>query len=226
MGDADVVGDLRRLIVFDLDGTLIDSRRDLSDAANALIVELGGQPLSEERIGEMVGEGARVLVQRALAAAGIGDVAGALTRFLALYDQRLLNHTRLYPGIADVLQHAHARARAAILTNKPLAPTLRILEGLGVRRLFDEVIGGDGPHPRKPDPAGLLALIDAAGATRAATLMVGDSPIDLQTAERAGVSCCLVAYGFGFRQIPPGSSGLTVVRTPEELLTVIDRFAA
>jgi phosphoglycolate phosphatase len=191
------VGDVRRLIAFDLDGTLVDSRRDLADSANALIVELGGRPLSEEQIGGMVGEGARLLVQRALAAAGIGDVSGALERFLTLYDQRLLNHTRLYPGMADVVRAAHTHARLAVLTNKPVAPSGRILEALGVGGLFAEVIGGDGDYPRKPDPAALLALIERAGASRATTLLVGDSVIDYETAQRAGVRCCIVTYGFG-----------------------------
>jgi phosphoglycolate phosphatase-like HAD superfamily hydrolase len=89
------------LIAFDLDGTLIDSRRDLADAANALIAELGGEPLSEDAIGSMVGEGAAVLVRRALRAARVLEPPDAVARFLALYDTRLLNHTRLYDGVID-----------------------------------------------------------------------------------------------------------------------------
>ena len=190
----------RRLIAFDLDGTLIESRRDLADSANELIAELGGSPLSVEAVASMVGEGARVLVGRALVAAGLPDPPGALPRFLEIYDQRLLNHTHLYDGIAEMLRAARTHGRVVVLTNKPIRPSERILEGLGVRDLFDEVIGGDSPLGRKPDPASLLDLMQRAGAAPADTLMVGDSGIDLETARRASARCCAVTYGFGFRR--------------------------
>ena len=190
----------RRLIAFDLDGTLIESRRDLADSANALIVERGGQPLSVEAIAGMVGEGARVLVQRALTAAGVADLEGALERFLRIYDTRLLSHTFLYDGITDALLRAGQIGYVALLTNKPLAHTDKILNGLAVREMFEAVIGGDGPYPRKPDPAALRVLMERAGAAPAHTLLVGDSGIDLQTARNAGIRCCIVSYGFGFRR--------------------------
>jgi phosphoglycolate phosphatase len=202
VGNAILVGDLRTLIAFDLDGTLIDSRRDLADAANALIVELGGAPLTEEAIGRMVGEGAALLVRRALDAAGVGDPPGGVARFLELYDARLLNHTRLYDGIADVVATARRYGRVVVLTNKPIQPSERILSALGVRDLFDELVGGDSPHPRKPDPEALLALMARAGASAERTLLVGDSAIDLETAQRAGCRCCLAAFGFGYRTLP------------------------
>jgi phosphoglycolate phosphatase len=192
------VGNLQRLIAFDLDGTLIDSRRDLADAANDLVVRLGGSPLPVDAIAAMVGEGATLLVRRALTAAGLPEPPDAVAQFLEFYDARLLDHTRLYPGVEDVIRLAREHARVVLLTNKPKAPTERILDGLNVRALFDDVVGGDGPLPRKPDPAALLALADAAGAQPASTLMVGDSPIDYQTATNAAARCCLVSFGFGF----------------------------
>lgn len=191
------MGHLQRLIAFDLDGTVVDSRRDLADSANDLITERGGAPLSEDAIARMVGEGAALLVRRALTAAHITDIGGALARFLEIYDTRLLNHTRVYEGMDDAVRLARTFGRVAILTNKPLAPTERILEGLGLRELFDDVTGGDGPLGRKPDPASLQELMRAAGATAATTLLVGDSAIDHETAVRAGVRCCLVSFGFG-----------------------------
>ena len=228
MGDADVVGHVRRLIAFDLDGTLIDSRRDLADSANELIESMGGRPHSEEAIGRMVGEGARVLVERALTRAGLEVTPGALPRFLEIYDRRLLNHTAPYDGTLDVLRHARPHARLAVLTNKPRRPSEQILEALGMRDLFDEVVGGDGPLPRKPDPAALHALMDAAGASAGTTLMVGDSAIDHETAQRAAVRCCLTAYGYGYETFP--AERLTgdewIVRSPAELREVIDRFLA
>ena len=186
-----------RLIVFDLDGTVIDSRRDLADSANQLIGELGGTPLSEDAVGLMIGEGAALLVTRALDAAGLGARPGALTRFLDIYDTRMLRHTVAYEGIRDALVAARACARVAILTNKPARATGTILDALDLRAFIDEVVGGDGPYPRKPDPASLLALGRGAGATPRRTLLVGDSAIDLETAHRAGVRCCLATYGFG-----------------------------
>jgi phosphoglycolate phosphatase len=197
------VGDLHRLIAFDLDGTLIDSRRDLADSANALVVELGGLPLPEDAVARMVGEGASLLVRRALSAAGLEEPEDSVARFLDFYSQRLLNHTRLYPGIAELVREAREHARVVVLTNKPKQPTTQILEGLGLLDLFDEVVGGDGPLPRKPDPAALVALMDSAGADRRTTLMVGDSPIDYLTAVNANVQCCIVAFGFGFANFRP-----------------------
>ena len=197
------MGDVRTLIAFDLDGTLIDSRRDLADAVNVLIVELGGVSLSEEAIGRLVGEGATLLVRRALDAAGLGDRPAAVSRFLEIYDSHLLNHTRLYDGIADAVRAARQYGRVVVLTNKPTLPSERILSALGVRDLFDEVVGGDSPLPRKPDPAALFAMMRTAGASPDRTLLVGDSAIDLETAQRAGCRCCLAAFGFGYHNLPP-----------------------
>ena len=202
-----------RLAVFDLDGTLIDSRRDLADAANALITERGGTPLPVDGIAGMVGEGAALLVRRALRAARIerDDLDTALARFLALYHERMLVHTRLYDGTREMLESLRAHAVLAVLTNKPQGPTDAILEGLGIAPFFTHVVGGDTAHGRKPDPAGLLYLMSAAGATPRQTVMIGDSAIDLRTARAAGVRCCLVRYGFGFGSAAEELSGAEVV---------------
>ncbi len=222
------MGDLHRLIAFDLDGTLIDSRRDLADSANQLLGELGAPPLPEDAIGRMVGEGARVLVQRALAAAGLTETPGAVPRFLEIYDTRLLNHTRMYEGVADAVRLACRHARVAVLTNKPAKPSERILEALGIRDLFEDVVGGDSPLGRKPEPAALLELMTRAGATTKTTLMVGDSAIDHETARRASVRCCLTAYGYGYETFP--AERLTgeewIVRSAAELCAAIERFSA
>jgi phosphoglycolate phosphatase len=188
------------LIVFDLDGTLIDSQRDLADAANALILERGGTPLTVEEIAAMVGEGAGVLIRRVIRAAHIGDdVESALRRFLELYDERLLATTRLYDGMPETLEALASEAPLAVLTNKPQQATERILQGLGIATTFRWVIGGDSRFGRKPDPAGLRHLMAEAGAAPARTMMVGDSAIDLATARAAGTRICLARYGFGFR---------------------------
>jgi len=219
------VGHVQRLIAFDLDGTLIDSRRDLADSANELIAELGGTPQSEEAVGRMVGDGARVLVQRALAAAGLTDPGNALPRFLEIYDTRLLIHTRPYPGVETAIEAARRGARVTMLTNKPLHHTARIVEALGWTPLFDEVVGGDNPRGRKPAPDALLAMMAAAGVTAAQTLMVGDSKVDLETARHAGVRCCLVSFGYGFESVDKAPiEGETIVKDVATLVREIELF--
>lgn len=195
---------MTRLFVFDLDGTLVDSLRDLADSANDLVVSHGGRPLETTAVARMVGEGAATLVSRAFAAAGVDPPSDALSRFLAIYDERLLNHTREYESMSETLRTLSSRASLAVLTNKPLAATRRILEGLQLSTFFDgrAVIGGDGPLPRKPDPAGLQQLCERAGVAPSDAVLVGDSLVDWQTARNAGTAICLARYGFGFRQFP------------------------
>ena len=223
------MGDLHRLIAFDLDGTLVDSRRDLADSANELIVELGGTPLAEDDIARMVGEGAAMLVRRAMRAARLtsADVAVALRRFLEIYDTRLLRNTRMYPAMEDAVRFARTIGSVAVLTNKPLAPSEQILQGLGVRDLFDTVVGGDGPLGRKPDPAALLALMQTSVATPETTILVGDSAIDHETAVRANVRCCLVSFGFGYATFPTERLRAEdrVARDAGELRAVLADFA-
>jgi phosphoglycolate phosphatase len=212
------------LVVFDLDGTLIDSRRDLADAANALIIERGGAPQPVDAIAAMVGEGAAVLVRRALTAGGLdADDPAALPRFLALYDQRLLAHTHLYDGVADMLAALHPRAWLAVLTNKPQRATEDILDGLGVARFFRHVIGGDTARGRKPTPGGLLHLMSQASATAEQTLMVGDSAVDLKTARAAGTHVCLARYGFGFTTAESLLDGTEMlIDRPESLIDLVN----
>lgn len=192
-----------RLYVFDLDGTLVDSLRDLAESVNALVVELGGQPHTQEAVGRMVGDGAATLVARACAAAGIPQPPDALERFLAFYDRRVLQWTRPYPGVEALLEQLSGSATVAVLTNKPLGATREILDGLDLARFFgDRVVGGDGPLPRKPDPSGLQALMRDAGVAPSETVMVGDSLVDFQTAVALGAPACMARYGFGFSSFP------------------------
>jgi phosphoglycolate phosphatase len=209
------------LIVFDLDGTLVDSRRDLADSANALLDTYGAPPLPEPRIVQMVGDGAAQLVRRACTVAGLDPVPdGALERFLAFYDARLLNHTRPYPGTQEMLERAAAKGTLAVLTNKPLAPSRRILESLELLEFFDAVIGGDGPYPRKPDAEGLRSLV--AGRPGEAAVLVGDSRVDRETARAAGVAFCFVRYGFGGAGDPP--AGELAIDRPLDLEDILDRL--
>ena len=189
------------LVVFDLDGTLIDSRQDLADSTNAVLESLGAPPLPRDRVVMMIGEGARVLVQKALEASSLpseGDpLDDALSRFHECYRSRLLANTRPYPGVSAMLEEMSTLARLAMLTNKPLSPSRRLVDAFGWAGHFMRVIGGDGDVPRKPDPEGLRQLMNEANAGPESTLLVGDSMIDVETARNAGVAMCVAKYGIG-----------------------------
>jgi len=216
----------RRLVVFDLDGTLIDSRRDLTASANALVVERGGMPLDEDAVARMVGEGAALLVWRALTAAGLPVADADVSRFLELYGERMLDTTRPYHGMRATLEALRGEATLAVLTNKPLTPAVRLLDALDLAPLFATTIGGDGPHPRKPDPASLRALMSSYGTEPAGTVMVGDTRIDFETARAAGTHLCLARYGFGFEQFPLAALTGTeaLVDAPAEIPAAIGRL--
>jgi phosphoglycolate phosphatase len=214
------------LIAFDLDGTLIDSQLDLAESANELLASFGAGPLPVDAVVGMVGDGARVLVERVLAAARLDpEGVDALERFLAIYDRRLAIHTRFYPGLLEMLPPLSRSAALAIVTNKPERHTRELLKVFDVARAFRWVIAGDSGFPRKPDPAGLLHVVAAAGVLPARALYVGDSMVDLETARRAGVRMCVAAYGFARFK-----SGLTlegaelVAERPEDLPILVRRF--
>jgi phosphoglycolate phosphatase len=187
-----------RPVVFDLDGTLVDSRQDLATAIDRLRSELGLAPLGLARVAAMVGEGARVLVGRALAdwSSDPARLAAQLERYLVLYDEVCLDTTVLYPGIATLLEALAARRPLALLTNKPSRMTTRLLSHLGVARHFAPVVAGDTLPQRKPDPAGLQAIARALGCDVAELTLVGDSLVDLTTARAAGCDVVLVGWGF------------------------------
>jgi phosphoglycolate phosphatase len=210
-------------IAFDLDGTLIDSVGDLAASASELATALGGRPLARDEVAMMVGEGAGILVRKALGAAGLDpETPGALARFLEIYDRRLLDTTAPYVGVPEMLTLASRRARLSVLTNKPLAPSRRILDALGLLSYFETVIGGDGELGRKPDADGLRAA--ASGA--AYVMLVGDSPIDWQTASAAGCDFVWARYGFGAARFERPPATPYVIDRPADLAAVLDRVRA
>ena len=214
-----------QLAVFDLDGTLIDSRRDLADSANDMLAGYGAPPLDEHRIATMVGCGAPTLVKRVLTAAGTdAPLEEALERFLAAYNRRLTNCTRPYEGIPELLDELQSRDTSmALLTNKPLEQSVTILETFGLARYFPWVVGGDGPFPRKPAPDGMRFLMQQVSAAPDRTVLIGDSAIDLQTARNAGVRICLARYGFGFADLTTSElrGDESLVDTPAEISGVL-----
>ena len=210
-------------MVFDLDGTLVDSRRDLADSTNEMLAGYGAPALPLEVVLSLVGEGARILVQRALAASGLdANDPNALDRFREIYDRRLLVHTKPYDGITDVVSTLARDHPLAVLTNKPEAPTRRLLDAFALAPLFTWVVGGDSRFPRKPDPAALRSLIDQAAATPDRTMLVGDSMVDVETARRAGARMCVARYGFGRLRGEPGLDDVDcAIDAPRDLLSVV-----
>ena len=202
-------------LLFDLDGTLVDSQRDLATAVNRLLGEAGLAPLTLAAIAEMVGDGAGKLIARAFATWGRPDAAddeaaARLARFLAIYDEGLTLETRPYPGVLETLA-ALGRAgwTMAVCTNKPEAPSRRILAELGLEGFFAAVAGGDSFPTRKPDPGHLLAALASLGAKPAHSVMVGDSANDVTSAQQAGVTAVAVAYGYS--RVPVAELGADCV---------------
>jgi phosphoglycolate phosphatase len=196
------------LVIFDLDGTLIDSRLDLAYSVNAARGHLGFDPLQLSVIGTYVGHGAPVLIRKAMGALATEDeIAQALEYFLEHYREHALDHTRLYPGVKESLHRLYdAGKRLCILTNKPVAVSRMIVEGLSVEQLFFRIYGGNSFPAKKPDPRGVQALMSEARVRHERTIMVGDSEVDVQTAHNSGVLACGVTYGFapeGFERTPP-----------------------
>jgi phosphoglycolate phosphatase len=181
-----------RLAVLDLDGTLVDSLDDLTASVNHALATVGLPPRSRDEVHGWVGEGARLLVSRALGPRG-DLVDAALAAWRTHYEAHCLDRTRAYPGIEDVLANA-ARA-LAVHTNKPGALARKILAGLGLLPRFAAVLGGD-EAPRKPDPAGLREIMARVGAAPHETVFIGDSCIDVATARAAGVAHVGVTWGF------------------------------
>jgi phosphoglycolate phosphatase len=186
------------LLIFDLDGTLVDSRLDLANSVNAARSHMGMPPLPNERVYTYVGNGAPVLIRRALGdQATEAEVQEALEYFLEYYSEHDLDQTVLYPGVRESLDRlAEAGKQMAVLTNKPVRMSRSIVDGLGVGGHFFRVYGGNSFEFKKPNPIGVETLLAETGVPRAAALMVGDSSVDVATARNAGISCCGVTYGF------------------------------
>jgi phosphoglycolate phosphatase len=195
-----------RALIFDLDGTLIDSKLDLALSVNATLAELGHAPLPYEQIFSYVGQGAPALIARALGSdASEQDCMIGLEFFIKYYSAHKLDNTALYPGVRETLDALRGMPMA-VLTNKPVRVSRSIIQGLGVGEHFRFVYGGNSFERKKPDPMGVDAILREFGAAPAQAMVVGDSDIDVQTARNAGTWSCGVTYGFGshrLEEFPP-----------------------
>ena len=189
-----------RAILFDLDGTLIDSVPDLAAAVNATLERYGHDTVEEERVRRWVGNGARVLVRRALENAA-SDVSfdEALQTFMQTYEARMCDRTRCYEGVPETLATLRERGyRMGVVTNKPHRFVAPILEHLKIEGFFDAILGGDALPEKKPHPLPLLTMAERFGARTAECAMVGDSKNDILAAKAAGMPSVAVMYGYNY----------------------------
>ncbi len=205
------------LLIFDLDGTLIDSRLDLAQSVNATRLHMGMPPLDNERVASYVGNGAPVLIRRALGEqATEAELQEALEFFLEHYREHALDFTTVYPGVRESLARLHAAGtRLAVLTNKPVRISREILNGLGLGEYFFQVYGGNSFEFKKPNPVGVTALMAEAGVPPDGSMMVGDSSVDIRTAQNAGIRSCGVTYGLQPETLADPAPDLLVDRMEE-----------
>lgn len=220
-----------KLVIFDLDGTLIDSRLDLVHSVNAALRHIGRPELPDDVIASYVGDGAPVLIQRALGSEAVDDAAlrKGLEFFLSYYRAHKLDHTTVYPGVAEALAAIQASPssgsqnggprRLAVLTNKPVIPSRAIVEALGLGKFFVQVYGGNSFATKKPDPEGALKLLAEYGARADQAVIIGDSHTDIETGRNAGLWTVGVTYGFAPQTLGDASPDV-IVDHPEELARV------
>ncbi len=192
-----------KLVIFDLDGTLIDSRLDLVHSVNAALRHIGRPELPEDVIASYVGDGAPILIQRALGGEAVDEalVRRGLEFFLSYYREHKLDHTTVYPGVVEALAAIQNAAngfprKLAVLTNKPVIPSRAIVKALGLGQFFSQVYGGNSFSRKKPDPEGARKLLEEFGVQAQQAAMVGDSHVDVETGRNAGIATVAVTYGF------------------------------
>ena len=215
------------LLIFDLDGTLIDSAKDITISVNAMRRHLGAEPLDETLICSFVGNGASALVERALGAQATPEQRKAgLDFFLKFYRAHALEHTRLYDGVRTMLEAFHAAGHTlSVLTNKPEKISTDILAALRLAMKFARIYGGDSLPHKKPNPVGIVTLMQETGARAEQTIMIGDTSVDIQAAHNAGVGSCGVTWGFKPETLQAPKPDF-VVDTPAELVNILRQRAA
>ena len=214
-----------RVLIFDLDGTLIDSGADLAISVNATLKEMGRVPLHNDQIFGYVGQGAARLIEQALGPGTTREQCEqGLAFFLSYYRAHMLDNTVTYPGVREGLAALDGMPMA-VLTNKPVRFSRQILEGLGLASYFRYIYGGNSFESKKPNPAGMGVLLRDFGAAPKQAMLVGDSEVDVQTARNAGTWCCCVTYGLGADQLAKTPPDL-LVSSLTELAAHLDQQAA
>jgi phosphoglycolate phosphatase len=197
---------VRPVLIFDLDGTLVDSKKDLTASVNYIRNRFDLPELTEEEIAGFIGNGALMLIRRALGPRETeANVQTGLQMFLSYYRAHMLDNTALYPGVRETLDRL-ANCKLAILTNKPVHFSCAMLDGLGIYKRFDAVYGGNSFDHKKPDPVGVYQILSDTKSQREHAWMIGDSAVDVLTGRNAGVRTCGVTYGYAtetFQDSPP-----------------------
>jgi phosphoglycolate phosphatase len=197
---------VRPVLIFDLDGTLVDSKKDLTASVNFIRTRFDLPVLSEEEIARFIGNGAPMLIRRTLGPkATEADVQAGLQMFLSYYRAHMLDSTALYPGVRESLDRL-SDCKLAVLTNKPVHFSCAMLDGLGIYKLFSAVYGGNSFDHKKPDPVGVYQILSDTKGNRDRTWMIGDSAVDVLTGRNAGIKTCGVTYGYAtetFKEAPP-----------------------
>ena len=197
---------MRPVLIFDLDGTLVDSKKDLTASVNYIRNQFDLPVLTEEEIARFIGDGALMLIRRALGMkATEPDVQAGLQMFLSYYRTHMLDSTTLYPGVRETLDRL-LDCKLAVLTNKPVHFSCAMLDGLGIYRHFVSVYGGNSFDHKKPDPVGVYQILSDTKGQRERTWIVGDSVVDVRTGRNAGIRTCGVTYGYAtdtFKDAPP-----------------------
>lgn len=188
---------MKKLIFYDLDGTLVDTRDDIAQSVNHMLRQLGKPPLPIPAVTSYVGKGLKNLIANCLQEneSGNGILERAVEIYHTHYTEHLLDQSRLYPGVLETLTYFKNR-KQAVVTNKPSPYSIRILEGLGVADYFIDMIAGENEYPRKPDPAGMKALLEKNNVSPEEALLIGDSCVDVQTGRNAGVFTIVLSQGF------------------------------
>lgn len=208
------------LLVFDLDGTLVETREDIAKSINAALRQSGLPEHPMDKIVRFVGDGASKLVERAAGAGQTNTIRETvLDDFLQHYGSHCTDLCHCYPDVPDVLEQLSSLP-LGVLTNKPLEPSMKILKSLGIEKYFSSVIGGDSEFGRKPDTAGILSLMESAKATPARTLLVGDTSVDVLTARQAGCDIAGVQYGFRPEDFPANPPDY-LLDTFKQLLSIL-----
>ena len=186
---------MKQLILYDLDGTLVDTLEDIAQAANHMLREMHAPTLPPSDVRRYIGHGLHELVKGCLKTDDPASIERGSKIYRAYYTTHLVDHSRLYPGAQEVLEHFKSR-RQAVITNKPNPYASDILRALGVAGYFFEVVGGNSAYPKKPHPGSLLAIMERAKAAPQETVFIGDSPVDIETGRQAGVLTVCVTHGF------------------------------
>ena len=211
-----------KALVFDLDGTLIDSKQDLVLSVNATLRAIGREELPTELVASYVGSGAPVLISRALGVQADPDLLQrALKFFLAHYEEHKLDYTREYPGVREALEELNGTPMV-VLTNKPADISVRILEGLGLAQFFKAIYGGNSFATKKPDALGANTVLGDLKVKASEAAMVGDSEVDVQTARNAGMFSAIVNFGFGLHDREKYPADVYLDRMEELLPLVMD----